>query len=378
MKVFFRTDASLEIGTGHVMRCLTLAEALRDQGAICCFVCRNLTGNLIELIRIHGFEVVILPELDFSQANLIQKRITNEKVLNHADWLGSDWQADAKQTKSALLGTVADWLIVDHYSLDVRWETVLKSHTKKIMVIDDLADRSHDCDLLLDQNLGRTLQDYMDLAPPNCKFLIGPRYALLRPEFSKMREYSLDRRVSPQLKNLLITMGGVDKDNATGQVLSALGGCFLPADCQITVVMGLHSPWLTHVRKQAGLMPWRTEVMVNIRNMAMIMADSDLAIGAAGSTSWERCCLGLPTLLLILADNQIEGAKALDNFGSCLLLGHTRDIAIHFSRILQSVRHKDKLLNMQNACKDVTDGNGTSYVIRHIVEGYTHENYRSL
>ncbi|MFH0934731.1 MAG: UDP-2,4-diacetamido-2,4,6-trideoxy-beta-L-altropyranose hydrolase, partial [Pseudomonadota bacterium] len=294
--ILIRTDASLDIGTGHVMRCLTLAEALREQGASCRFVCRAHPGNLIDLIRQRGFVVHSLPsDPDW------QPRSTEPA---HAAWLGADWQADAEQTKVSAGGTAIDWLIVDHYALDGRWESALRGHSGKIMVIDDLADRVHDCDLLLDQNLGRNAEDYAALVPGGCTLLVGAKYALLRPEFSAQREYSLARRSAPQLKHLLITMGGVDKDDVTGKVLDALRVCTLPADCRISVVMGPHAPWLAQVRERAANMPWPTMVLVNISDMARLMADSDLAIGAAGCTSWERCCLGLPSLMMVLADNQ--------------------------------------------------------------------------
>jgi UDP-2,4-diacetamido-2,4,6-trideoxy-beta-L-altropyranose hydrolase len=363
MNITFRTDASLDIGTGHVMRCLTLAQALREHGASCRFICREHPGNLLDLIRLRGFEAQALPMQDLSQVKSSQQSAPGERILVHAGWLGADWQVDAEQTKDAIGDAVVDWLIVDHYALDVRWEAALKPHYQKLMVIDDLADRPHDCDLLLDQNLGRTEQHYVGLVSAHCTVLVGPQYALLRPDFSKLRQYSLARRVTPQLKRLLITMGGVDKDNATGEVLAALTGSALPTDCHITVVMGPHAPWLTQVRKQAEKMLWSTEVLVNVDNMAKLMADSDLAIGAAGSTSWERCCLGLPTLLVVLADNQRDGANALAKAGGGLLLGNIEDLALNLPRVFESVLEKISLLTLQSLCVSVTNGEGAIYIV---------------
>src|SRR5690606_35975420 len=187
-----------------------------------------------------------------------------------------------------------DWLIVDHYALDARWESQQKDFCGRLAVIDDLASRPHSCDLLLDQNLGRRMQDYSHLVADNCELLIGPDYALLRPEFISARKHSLERREKPVLRNLLISMGGVDKDNVTSHVLEALKPCLLPNDTRISVVMGANAPWAGLVQQQAAMMPWCTEVVFNVDNMAQRMAESDFAIGAAGSTSWERCCLGLP------------------------------------------------------------------------------------
>lgn len=309
MNIAFRTDASVQIGTGHVMRCLTLADALREQGAECMFICRPHTGHLLDLIAQRGHKAVALPGLP--------AEVTGASGdTTHAHWLGTDWTHDAADTRQALNAEIVDWLVVDHYALERRWEQALRPNCQRLMVIDDLADRPHDCDLLLDQNLGRTAEDYSDLTPDNATRLIGPQYALLRPEFAQLRSASLARRVQPEFKRLLITMGGVDKDNATGQVLDTLKACPLPEGLEITVVMGPHAPWLQHVQAQARQMPWSTQVLAGVSNMAQLMTVSDLAIGAAGSTSWERCCLGLPTIQLVLADNQREAATALSTMGA--------------------------------------------------------------
>lgn len=290
METVFRTDASHEIGTGHVMRCLTLADALRELGTHCRFICRDHPGNLLDLIGKRGYLVHVLQD---TTAQIIE----SEPAPGYRGWLGVDWYVDAKQTVAALNDTPVDWLIVDHYALDARWEQMLRVHCKKLLVIDDLADRPHVCDVLLDQNLGRDAEDYDALVPGHCMRLLGPQNALLRPDFAALREYSLQRRQNLMLKHILIAMGGVDQPNATGQVLEALKACPLPADCKITVVMGGKAPWIERVRAIAVTMPWPTEVCIDITDMARVMAESDLAIGAAGSTSWERCCLGLPTSL---------------------------------------------------------------------------------
>jgi UDP-2,4-diacetamido-2,4,6-trideoxy-beta-L-altropyranose hydrolase len=342
------------------MRCLTLAKALKGQGVSCRFICREHVGNLIDLIRQRGFDVQALP-----MQNSSQQVSVDEPTLAHSAWLAADWQTDAEQTKMALADEIFDWMVVDHYALDARWERQLKSSYRQLMVIDDIANRPHECDLLLDQNLGREAQDYADLVPKDCQLLVGPKYALLRPEFSEIRQYSLARRSNPNFKHLLISMGGVDKDNATGQVLAALKDCSLPADLRITIVMGLHAPWLAKVRYQAKELSIPTKVLVGVDNMAQLMAECDLAIGAAGSTCWERCCLGLPTLLIVLANNQLEGAKALVKAGSALLVGAVEDISTSLFQSVKRIQDQGLMSNMQNACADVSDGRGTSYIVDH-------------
>jgi UDP-2,4-diacetamido-2,4,6-trideoxy-beta-L-altropyranose hydrolase len=362
MKAVFRADASLQMGAGHVMRCLTLAEALRATGAQCHFISRAHPGHLLELIRERGFAASVLPAESSQAPANTQVASDRPEELVHAAWLGCDWQTDAQQTSAVLVQLQPDWLVVDHYALDQRWETALRPHYQKLMVIDDLADRPHQCELLLDQNLGRQQQDYADLVPAQCKLLTGPQFALLRPEFAALRAYSMRRRQQPILKQVLITMGGVDQPNATSRVMQALKSCALPQDCRISVIMGLQAPWLQQVRALAQDMPWSTEVLVNISDMAQRMADSDLAIGAAGSTSWERCCLGLPTLMVVLADNQKEGATALADSECALLLGEVENIKKSLQPMMHLLQKIEMLQALSQASYAATDGQGTKKI----------------
>lgn len=360
MNVVFRADASIDIGTGHVMRCLTLAAELRERGATCRFICRAHSGHLIDAIRQHGFAVDALPAAPLKAVN---------SHLRHAAWLGTDQASDARETLAAIAGQTVDWLIADHYGLDIAWGRVLRPACRRIMVIDDLADRQHDCDLLLDQNLGRLASDYGGLAPPCCRLRIGPVYALLRPEFAALRSRSLARRATlPGIRQLLVAMGGVDKDNATGKALVALGAASLPADCRICVVMGPHAPWLKQVREQLARLPWATEMQVDVRDMASLMADSDLAIGAAGTSAWERCALGLPTLVAVLADNQRRCAAALAAAGCALPLDDVAGPAFADlpAKLVQLIV-PDRLAAMQRACAQLTDGTGAAGLAEELI-----------
>lgn len=358
-RIVFRVDASLLMGSGHLMRCLTLAAALRARGALCQFITREHPGHLLAVIQSRKFEVATLKNATKPAWAASKKVASDTELPIHAAWLGIDWQTDSEQTAAALQGQVADWLVVDHYALDQRWEEALAPHYRRLLVIDDLADRPHCADLLLDQNLGRAPQDYAALVPAYCKLLIGPQYALLRPEFAALRPYSLARRQKqPAMRQLLITMGGVDQFNATGQVLQALQNCSLPPDCHITVVMGLNAPHLEALRNLAAQMPWQITVLVNINDMAQRMADSDLAIGAAGSTSWERCCLGLPTLMVVLADNQLGGALALAREQAARLIGTADDIAAQLPRFIEALMQGEVRAQMSAAANKIADGCG--------------------
>ncbi len=317
MRIIIRTDASQKMGTGHVMRCLTLAEVFKVNGANVEFISRKHEGNLIDKIRSSGFNVFEL--------GLMAEKEVDDKLF-HSHWLETTQQQDADDCIDILKNKQIDWLVVDHYALDEQWQNRLKSYCEKLMVIDDLADRKHQCDILLDQTFGRQQEDYLELTPKDCQLLLGSQYALLRLEFAKWRPYSLERRSKPEFKQLLINMGGVDVDNVTEKVLDELKICNLPNDLKITVVMGGSAPHLESVKSKAITLPYKTEVKVDVGNMAEIMANSDIAIGGAGSTTWERCCLGLPTIQIVIAKNQLFSAEALSHHNIVKLAKEIKEI----------------------------------------------------
>lgn len=360
LRIAFRADASLEIGTGHVMRCLTLANALREQGAECLFVCRPHRGHLMEQVAAAGHHVLALsvPRLSVQPSR---------EGPAHSAWLGANWETDAAETQQALTDEGIDWLVVDHYALDHHWERALRVECHHLMVMDDLADRMHDCDLLLDPSLGRTPADYDGLVVDGTKMLLGPRYALLRPEFAALRAESLARRKTGALRHLLITMGGVDKDNTTERVLDALDAADLSFGSHITVVMGPHSPWLKEVRARARGMQLEANVRVGVKDMASLMRDSDLAIGAAGSTSWERFCLALPTIQLILAENQTECARQFAQIGAVVDIPPVEDFEPKLIHALRSL-DEDALRLMSSRAADVCDGLGTARVVQAMLQ----------
>lgn len=370
-KVAFRVDASLDMGIGHVMRCLTLAETLRAGGARCVFVCRAHAGNLLEMIRERGFEVLGLPAPPVRPVAAQQPAGAGDPA--HAHWLGVDPAIDARQMLMALGDRRVDWLIVDHYALDARWEARLRPACGRLMVIDDLADRLHDCDILLDQNLNRAADDYAALVPRHCEVLAGPGYALLRPHFAALRSYSLNRRKDVKLRRILVSMGGVDRDNMTGRVLTALADCQLPRGTVVSAVMGATAPWIWAVRELVPHMPFPLHVLVDVRDMAQLMADADLGIGAAGTTAWERCCLGLPTIAVVLAANQRASASALKLAGAVALIREDvvagSDFGAALVREIDRIRQPGVLASLSAAAAAVTDGTGCALVAKRIARG---------
>ncbi|ROQ47056.1 UDP-2,4-diacetamido-2,4,6-trideoxy-beta-L-altropyranose hydrolase [Marinobacter sp. 3-2] len=357
LTVAFRVDASTLIGSGHVMRCLTLADALAEAGARCFFVMRQKPGSLESAVRSRGHHVLMLPSVES-----IESEITPESAPPHAGWLGVSWEADASDTLQALKGIELDWLVVDHYSLDHRWETQVRACCRRLMTIDDLADRRHQCDLLLDQNLGRKPDDYDGLVPGHAKRMIGSDYAMLRPEFSRVRALSVEEWKTPEPGNILVSMGGVDAANVTGNVLRVLDSIEVVASCRVTVVLGAACPHIDEVIEQAESMRLDTRVVVNANNMAELMSKADLAIGAAGGSAWERCCLGLPSLLVVMADNQRPGAEALERAGASLSLGWPDAIVEALPRAMREVFAPGRLLEMSQNAAAICDGLGVQRV----------------
>jgi len=340
------------------MRCLTLADELTHQGHECWFICRDHLGHLGEVIIDKGYSLSLL------QAPIATSPQQETRApVDYTRWLGVPWQEDAHQTLEAISTLSPDLLVVDHYALDVQWENALSNAVGKIMVIDDLANRPHECALLLDQNLGRVSSDYDELSPTECLRLIGPRYALLRPEFAALREQSISRRKNPKIKRILISLGGVDRANVTGQVLIALGHSSLPVDIELDIIMGAYAPHLDEVYREAALLPFKATVSVNVQDMAKRMCLADLSIGAAGGTSWERSCLGLPSVLVVLSENQMTGAKALDMVGAARVIDEPSHVKSMLPSILEELSHSTRLICMSKAAAGITDGHGAPSIV---------------
>lgn len=357
--IAFRVDASTAIGAGHAMRCLTLADALRARGQACVFVSRLHPGNLVHLVQERGYRVHTLPA---------PAKPSTRAMSGYAGWLGVDPLQDARETAECLGAICPDWLVVDHYALDAKWEEPLRDRVSHVMVIDDLADRTHAADLLVDQNVGRNKADYAGQLPATCRVLAGPRFALLRPSFAQLRAPSLERRRQPALRHVVVSMGGVDAADSTSGALRALVHCALPAAAQVTVVIGRHAPHADNVRAQAARMPWSTEVRVGVDDMAVLLAECDVAIGAAGTTALERCCLGLPSLTAVLADNQQGGAAALEARGAIARIDVARleqDIPAHMQVLADPVAYR----RMATAGSGLVDGEGVHRVAEAMCHG---------
>jgi len=290
VKIAFRTDASIQIGTGHFMRCLTLADQLKKQGARISFISRNLPPHLNEMLNARKIKYISL---------FTDEVINPIDALAHSSWLAASQTQDAQATVKALASQSWDWIIVDHYALDERWERTVRANCKKLMVIDDLADRQHDCDVLLDQNFYSDMQSrYNGKVPVQCQLLLGPRYALLREEFRTLREQINVR--TGDVKKVLVFFGGVDADNYTNLAIQALAE--LNVTQSVDIVIGAQHPNREQIKQACITNGFICHIQTT--RIAELMADADLAIGGGGTATWERCCLGLPTISFCLAENQ--------------------------------------------------------------------------
>jgi UDP-2,4-diacetamido-2,4,6-trideoxy-beta-L-altropyranose hydrolase len=317
LKIVIRADASIQIGVGHVMRCLTLAKELQENGTDISFICRDYPGNLQDFIQKQGFIVNLLPS-----PKTEYRRQENDP--EHAPWLGVSWQQDVEETKEFLGDEIIDWLIVDHYGIDYRWHESLRVYTKCIMVIDDLADKKLSCDVLLDQTYGREKDAYVSVVPKQSQLLLGTDYALLRSEFSRLRLEAIEKRKnSCSIKRILVSMGSLDPNNLTAQILKGLANVEWQEKPVIDVVLGSRAPELKSIIEQSKKHILDINVLQDVDNMSELMLDADLAIGAGGTTSWERCCLGLPSLLVKLAENQKQVIAELVKAGAARNISST-------------------------------------------------------
>ncbi|WP_339227479.1 UDP-2,4-diacetamido-2,4,6-trideoxy-beta-L-altropyranose hydrolase [Oceanobacillus sp. FSL K6-2867] len=312
MNVSIRTDASADIGTGHVMRCLVLAEELRKKNVNVRFICRELSGNLIEYIKSKSFKVVSL-----------SSPVHSNPEYNDLKWLQLNWEADALETIEAISNQpVSDWLIIDHYAFDKHWELTLRPMVKKIMVIDDLANRPHVCDLLLDQNLYKNLEKrYEKLIPSYTTRLLGPTYLLLRHEFRNIQYATKKKDI---VKRILVSFGGSDPTNETMKAISAIKLMNRP-DITVDIVIGFSNQNYSAIKKYCKDIS-NISIHYQIDYLAELMAKADLAIGAGGSTTWERCYARLPAITIETAANQSEILSYLSELGVVCHLGRSEEV----------------------------------------------------
>ena len=358
MEVIFRCDASITLGMGHVMRCLSLAGELKRIGANILFIIRGHQGHPVEKIRSHDHSVVLLPE----PANLQRRDLS---AASYSEWLGVSGKQDADETIGALRGQRPDWLVVDHYGIDHRWHRRLIPRTRNLLVIDDLADRWLHCNVLLDQTFGRKREEYENRVNDDCTLLLGSEYALLRREFRAVRDRAKERRhARTGIHAVLVSMGGTDPDNVTSAVLMNLEKVELTKNPKVDVIIGSSCPHIDNIYHVANMHPLDVSVSIDADDMAIRMLNADIAIGAGGTTAWERCCVGLPTVVVCLAENQrliannLEFANATVNIEKADLFEGSK-----LANILTELdQNSNGLFRMSEKCFRIVDGLGAQRV----------------
>ncbi|MCJ8339785.1 MAG: UDP-2,4-diacetamido-2,4,6-trideoxy-beta-L-altropyranose hydrolase [Pseudomonadales bacterium] len=369
MKKWFviRADASEKIGLGHVMRCLAMAEWAQSCDIQAVLLSRAIPDALIPKLQELSVTAIKLPECHC---------VTSKPSYSHSHWLTGTEIQDADNSLTVIEQQIKEraskplFIMVDHYALGAPWEKKLAGFAS-ILAIDDLSDRPHYCSWLIDQTFGKSRDNYADLVNTACDIKTGPEFALLRTEFKNLSD-SFKRKapLADKALRVLITLGGGDADNVTGQVLGLLSQTSIVKNLFITVIVGGANPHLKQLRQQSELMKCQVKIIVNSQAMAKLMTEHDICIGAAGSTSWERCTLGLPTLNLVLAENQQKIAVNLDKVGAVVNLGCIGDVCVEqIEKLLILYHHnQDIYLQLADTCQKISDGMGCKRILDLILD----------
>jgi UDP-2,4-diacetamido-2,4,6-trideoxy-beta-L-altropyranose hydrolase len=358
-KVIIRTDSSFQMGLGHVFRCLTLANQLVKYSCEVTFICREFEGNKAAHVIEQGHNVIYLKDdPNFKSDDLYET------------WLGASETDDAQEVIEALIANdiKPDMFIVDHYGISNKWHKIVNKKKLPLLVIDDLANREYECSHLLDQTFKRPVEDYSSQTPDGSVLMLGSKFALLRSEFAELSKKSISRRENLGNK-VLVNLGGSDPKNVAGNILRILTKGLSHKEIQI-IVIGIDKSLAKEALENNKTTELEIEFIHHTNKMADIMLDVDLCIGAPGATSWERCCLGLPTLLVQTADNQKLIAKNLSDSGATHFLGKWNEL--NDEHVIASVRkflNKDTLCykKMVKNCYKVCDGAGVDRVAKSFV-----------
>ena len=356
-----RVDGAPFMGIGHIMRCLTLADTLAQNGWQSVFICREFENHYCDIITRKGFELRLLPA-----PKKTDDLLTTNESPPYAHWLGVSWQTDSAQTLDALKDLRSiDLLIVDHYGIDWHWHEKMRNAAERIFVIDDLADRPLDCDFLLDQTYGRSASEYAALTPHHCRRLCGAEFTLLRDEFSNLRENAINK-TRKTAQNVFISMGGGDPLDTTSIILQALES--LEEKFNISIILSSKAPHLEKLKFMASASYHDIQIIPDCKDVAAQMLKADIAFGAGGTTSWERCCLGLPALITVLADNQELIAEKLAQAGAVINLGRVEDLDESHIRqaFMGLVTDPAKLNTMAESAAAICDGQGKHRVLEAI------------
>lgn len=348
-------DASRQIGSGHLMRCLSLARALRQIGAEVRFYYAAWPGHADTWLNAQGFHGELL---DFAVDNFL----ADENAKDSANVWSTLWQQQYghaclkawqpwlqslnTQATSSVHRTI-DWCIYDNYGLAADFVKVIKPSCRQLMAIDDLANREHPVDLLLDQNAVFGMQTrYQTWLPAACTQLLGPQYALLRPEFYSssmpITAQTSSARSHQQVNRILVSIGGSDTVGLTERLCKLLFAQQVFADISLDVVVGSAYEKITELTELIAARA-NSRLFVQTNEMANLMRQADLAIGAGGSSQWERALTHLPSLVVAVADNQQPGCEYLQHLGAIQYLGRVEQVSdeLLLNAITDIIENKD-------------------------------------
>lgn len=359
LNIAFRADSSHSIGTGHIMRCLTLAHAILKQcSANIYFFSRKTEGNINNLIINSGFKLVEMkPPI-----------IIKNGSLTHSNWLGETPEKDAQEfllLQKMLAIDCLDYLIIDHYAIDQVWQEVVEKQISKIMVIDDLGDRIHKCNYLLDQTLNCQKSKYNNKIPNDCQLLLGSNFTLLRDEFRILDDIRKARKQA-NIHNLLVMFGGTDPNNLTLKTLK-----ILKDNKDITEVNIILGATAAHLQSIISFTSNKSNLKLHIAptSIAELMLSADLAIGSAGTSSWERCATGLPSIIIIDGENQREIASQLRRL-NIISYFEEHQITSHLQLHLSTwIGNKAQYNNAIEQCLTICDGYGSQRVTDKLING---------
>ena len=348
MKVLIRADASDQIGHGHIMRCLTLAAALTRAGAECLFVCRELPGHAQAAIAGYGFplDLIHYPELSFTDIIAEDARLT---LLSVATWK-------------------PHWIIVDHYELNADWQFAVKNSGCRLLALDDWPHRQHQSDLLLDQNLAADAEAYSAWIDSTCRILTGAHFSLLRPEFMRKKV----NRIYAENNGLriLINLGGADLSGYSADIVEQLMPLAQRLNLQLVVLVNQRSVSYPQIAEKitAGYYPFAVQLQSYSQDMCSLYDSVDLAIGAGGSSTWERASRGLPTALIVIANNQQATAQAAVTANMAVIIGDfTRSPLLDFAALAGLLSTPDRLQQMSQCAAAIFDGSGPKRIVREML-----------
>lgn len=355
MRIGIRVDSSNQIGYGHLIRCLALASELTRRGHLCIFICLEFEGNSIGLLKSFGYRV------------LSSKPNSKISVMNLNQAINYD---DSKNTLDILLNQNFDWLVIDHYFINSKWEKLASKYCRKILVIDDFFDREHYCDIFLNPNKTLDTEEIeIKKFPTKCRLLVGPKYALLREGFSGARTTAnMKFRQISEIRNILVMTGGVDQFNIANSILMGLNQCIMLKNLNITVILGSGSPGLEGVKSFTKAIHINSiSVLCDVSEVHKLMQGVDFVISTAGSTAWEICCLGLASILIPVTNNQKRISCYLNEVGAAIEL-HPNEVIMGLKEVFAGVLSLERIHAMQSVAASVVDGLGAARVADEILE----------